>query len=352
MKVLLLAGTSALLASILSGCAGGGAATPAPTTPAPTPPPGPTTTITTTPGPPAPPPSPAPCTGDCRDIKVLSYNLEWHKTHGDQRIVNTINANGPFDLLGMQECENVGAFINQVGTDKGIHYDSYQVTPGPGTYHNKPNQGDICLAWNTAVFSKISQGQAGIGGDSWATRMMQWVYLNIKGTNKNVLFANTHGPVSQCIGNFEEWSTVADNYIKHSKGQMKPGDHLFFTGDFNCGATPLAKKDPSGHGIDDITKKMRKQLTDTAQASFFKPALFQPDRIWTLKDSDIETVDWDAVCCQTAGDCKPTKMFYDQPDNPAQPNCVASPSDHMLLKGHYKVPVGATLLNSTNKAVV
>lgn len=283
---------------------------------------------------------------------MLSYNLEWHKTQGGQSIVETINANGPFDLLGMQECENIDVFINQIATDKGTgHYQTYQVTPGPGTYQNKPNQGDICVAWNTDIFEEVSRGQFGVGGDSWATRMMQWVYLNIKGTSRNLLFANTHGPVSQCIGKYEQWSSVADNYIKYSKGQMKPGDHLFFTGDFNCGATPIAKNDPSGHGIDDLIVKMREQLTDTAQASFFKPALFQPDRIWTLKDSDIETVDWDAVCCGGAGDCQPSKMFYDQPDNPAQPNCVAQPSDHMLLKGHYKVPVGATLLNSTNKVV-
>jgi len=321
---------------------------------APTAPPGPTTTTTTTPGPPAPPPSPAPCTGDCRDIKVLSYNLEWHSQHdGLNNIVKTINANGHFDLLGMQECENIGEFINRVGTDQGTHYDSFQVTPGPGSKPTKPNQGDICLAWNTAVFSKIQQGQAPVGIDGWATRMMQWVYLNIKGTNRNVMFANTHGPVNQCIGQYEAWSSVADAYIKNSKGNplFKKGDHLFFTGDFNCGGTPIAKKDPSGHGMDDIIKKMRKELTDTAQASFFYPALFEPDRIWTLKDSDIETVDWAPVCCGGPGDCKPTKMFYDQPDA-AQPRCVAVPSDHMLLRGHYKVPVGATLLNATNKVVV
>lgn len=349
MKVLLLGVTSALLASILSGCgggSGGGTTTPAP----PTPPPGPTTTTTTTPGPPAPPPSPAPCTGDCRDIKVLSYNLEWHTNgvHLD-RIAKTINANGQFDLLGMQECENIGALIGLVGTGKS--YGTYQVTPAAGIKPGKPNQGDICMAWNTAVFDKISQGQAPVGTDGWATRMMQWVYLNIKGTNRNVMFANTHGPVGQCIGKYEAWSAVADAYLKNSKGNMKPGDHLFFTGDFNCGGTPLAKKDPSGHGMDDIIIKMRKELTDTAQASFFYPALFQPDRIWTLKDSDIQTVDWAAVCCGGPGDCQPTKMFYDQPDA-AQPRCVAVPSDHMLLRGHYKVPVGATLLNSTNKVVV
>merc|ERR1712083_831587 len=138
-----------------------------------------------------------------------------------------------------------------------------------------------------------------------------------------------------------------------TKGLMKAGDHLFFTGDFNCGGTPIAKHDPQGNGIDDIITKMREDLTDAAQASFFYPALFQPDRIWTLKGTDTETVDWAAVCCTAAGTCSPTQMFYDLPDDPKQPRCIASPSDHMLLKGHFKVPVKkGALLNSTNKVVV
>lgn len=279
---------------------------------------------------------------------MLSYNLEWHKTGGGADIVKTINANGDFDLIGMQECEDVNVFISQVG--KG-HWGSYQVQKGPGSQPSKPNQGDICLAFNTDVFEEISRGHAPVGIDGWATRQMQWVYLKIKGTRENLLFANTHGPVGQCIGQYQGWSAVADAYLKNTKGQMQPGDHLFFVGDFNCGGTPKAKKDPSGAGMDDIIKKMRKDLSDTAAASFFYPSLFQPDRIWTLKDTDIETVDWDAVCCTTPGSCSPTKMFYDQPDNPDQPRCVAYPSDHMLLKGHYKIPVGANLLNSTSKVV-
>merc|ERR1712039_581432 len=92
------------------------------------------------------------------------------------------------------------------------------------------NQGDICMAWNTDVFEKESQGQTGVGTDSWACRMMQWVILKIKGTQNRVFFANTHGPVSQCIGVSEDWKNVAANYVKNTKGLMKPGDHLIFTG--------------------------------------------------------------------------------------------------------------------------
>lgn len=282
------------------------------------------------------------------DVSVLSYNLEWHSTHGDDRIVQTINSQGPFDLLGMQECEDVNVFLSKVGNG---HYQGFQVTPGPGT-KGKPNQGDICIAWNTDKFSLESKGQAIVGHDGWASRMMQWAILGVNGKSKRVILANTHGPVNQCIGPNEDWKNVAANYVKNTKGLMKDGDHLFFTGDFNCGGTPVAKRDPSGHGMDDIIKKMREDLTDAAQASFFYPALFQPDRIWTAKGTDTETVSWDAVCCTTPGSCSPTKMFYDLPDDPNQPRCVASPSDHMLLKGKFKVPVGGgASLNSTRVVV-
>merc|ERR1712039_960130 len=174
----------------------------------------------------------------------------------------------------------------------------------------------------------------------------------IKGTESRIFFANTHGPVSQCIGKYQDWKDVAANYIANTKGLMKPGDHLLFTGDFNCGGTPTAKHDPSGHGMDDIITAMREDLTDVAQASFFYPALFQPDRIWTLKGSDTETVDWAAVCCAQPGSCSNTTMKKDLPDDPSQPKCVAQPSDHMLLRGHFRVPVksGASL-NITTQVV-
>lgn len=282
---------------------------------------------------------------------MLSYNLEWHSTHGNADIVSTINSQGPFDLLGMQECEDINVFLSQIGDGK---FEGYQVKPGPGKFGpSKPNQGDICMAWSTDLFELVSKGEDAVGQDGWASRMMQWAILKIKGSDHRVILANTHGPVNQCIGSVEDWKNVAANYVKNTKGLMEPGDHLFFTGDFNCGGTPIAKKDPQGHGMDDIVKEMRKDLTDVAQASFFKPALFQPDRIWTLKDSDTETVDWAAVCCTAPGSCKPTEMKKDLPDDPDQPTCVAVPSDHMLLKGHFKLPFWkASVLNSADGVVV
>merc|ERR1712039_273295 len=121
----------------------------------------------------------------------------------------------------------------------------------------------------------------------------------------------------------------------------------------NCGGTPAAKHDPSGSGMDDIIKKMREDLNDVAQASFFYPALFQPDRIWTLKGSDTKTLDWSAVCCTSPGSCSNTTMKKDAPDDPSQPRRTARPSDHMLLRGHLSVPVkSGALVNVTTQVEV
>jgi len=252
--------------------------------------------------------------------------LEWHKTQGGADIVSTINSVGPFDLMGFQECDNISAFLNQI---KGA---SYAAKQGPQ---------DIAVAWNTAKFSKVSEGDAVVGHDGWGNRDMHWVRLSITGTSKFVVFANTHGPVNQCSGEYEDWKNVAHAYVSNSLGAMKDGDHLFFTGDFNCGATPIAAHNPHGDGVDQIMTEIRKSLTDIGQASYFYPALYQPDRIWVKKGSDTYVKDWTPMCCTQPGTCEPHKMLYDDPEKD-QSRCVAQPSDHMLLRAHVQIPTSSS----------
>lgn len=243
------------------------------------------------------------------DLNVLSYNLQWWKTQGGPDISKTINANGPFDLMGFQECDNVGQFLNSVGADQGL------------TYASKQGPQDIAIAWDTKKFSKVDEGSATVGHDGWGGRSMQWVRLSVTGTDKHIVFANTHGPVNQCKGN-EDWSNTADNYINNIEGAMKDGDSMFFTGDFNCG-TP-----------DDLMAKLRAKFNDAAQASYFKPILYQPDHIFTLQEDDFAS-EWTAVCCAQPGNCAPTTMTGPDTTN----NCIALPADHMLLKGKFSVPI-------------
>lgn len=315
MRAVLVCACLAFLALALVGCGGGGGGDPTPS-PGPTP----------APGPPAPPPAPAQL-----DVALLSYNLEWHKTMGNQDVIKTINGVGPFDLMGFQECDDISVFINDVA-------------PGEKTYETKQGPADIAIAWNTKIFKKVSEGDAIAGSDGWGPRHLHWVRLNIIGSDKHILMANTHGPVNQCSGKYESWKEVAHNYVSNIEGAMKPGDHMFFTGDFNCGSTPTDGHNPHGAGLDAIITEIRKSFTDIGAASFFYPALYQPDRIYTMKDSDTVTVDWAAMCCDTPGSCKKVEQKKDDPDDPTAARCVAYPSDHMLLKANFKVPTGSKKL--------
>jgi len=294
---------------------------------------------TTTPVPPTPPPPKE------IDVSILSYNLEWwarHKNNDYSTIADTINAVGPFDLMGFQESEDASKFLDDVTKHSSINYAFKQGGDNiPPKSEGWGTSGDISIAWNTKKFKKVSEGDAVAGKDGWGNRYMHWVRLNIIGSDKHIVMSNTHGPVGQCRGP-EDWKNVAHNYISNTKGAMKPGDHMFMTGDFNCGATPSSKHDPHGAGLDDIIVEMRKDWKDIGQASFFRNALYQPDRIWVMKDSDVKVKGWTAQCCAPPGSCKVVTMKKDDPDDPSAQSCTATPSDHMLLEARTTVPLASS----------
>jgi len=280
------------------------------------------------------------------NVSILSYNLQWWKNrlHGSD-IAATLDAGGPpgseFDLIGFQESENASSFIDDVA--KGSV--SYVCKQGGDNIPPKSEgwgpSGDISICWNKKKFKKVSEGDAVAGKDGWGNRYMHWVRLNIIGTHRHIVMLNTHGPVGQCRCN-EDWKNVSHNYVSNAKRAMEPGDHMFFTGDFNCGATPSSRHDPHGSGLDDIIAEMRKDFTDIGQASNFKNALYQPDRIWVMKDSDIKVNSWTAECCAQPGSCSAVAMKKDDADDPSAVSCIAMPSDHMLLMARTTIPIASS----------
>jgi len=93
--------------------------------------------------------------------------------------------------------------------------------------------------------------------------------------------------------------------------------------------------------------EMRKEWKDLGAASNFKNALYQPDRLWVMKDSDVKVKSINAQCCQPPGTCKVVPMKKDDPDDPAAPTCTAAPSDHMLLEAKVTVPLGSSQVHIT-----
>ncbi|CAE7938393.1 unnamed protein product [Symbiodinium sp. KB8] len=166
---------------------------------------------------------------------VVTYNLYWwcvsdeygncpqnKDGKGFQKLFARIQQNGPFDLIGFQECDDVGKVIG--GTSLAASFEYY--TPKTGN--------DAPMAWQHSKFTAIEgPGTAWISRDKYGDRHMNWVRLQVIGSSATIFFANTHGPLDQCGGGPGE--TVASNYVNAVYSHKKPGDLVVFTGDFNCG---------------------------------------------------------------------------------------------------------------------
>lgn len=169
-------------------------------------------------------------------LNVVTYNLYWWCVSdmygncpqfangaGFNQLHARISANGPVDLIGLQECNNVAQVIG--GTAVLSKFD----------YFVPPAGNDAPMAWNTDRFHKLEgPGMEYVAKDQYGDRHVNWVRLADQTTGKTILFANTHGPLNQCGGFAGD--LVAQNYINAIHLHQKAGDVIVFTGDFNCGS--------------------------------------------------------------------------------------------------------------------
>jgi endonuclease/exonuclease/phosphatase family metal-dependent hydrolase len=208
-----------LMGAMLSGCGGGGGGSP-------TPPPGPTSPPTPAPPPPM----------EAHRFRVVTYNLYWWCTSdgdgrcpqfaggkGFQGLYDKVKQNGPFDLVGMQECEDA----MKMGTGFG-YGDSHEWHQGPT---------DIGMGYNKSKFEKIGDFQnKQVSEDQWGKRYLAWVRLKYIGSDATVFFGNTHGALPWIHGDCDgkHGHEMAKNYIDTVKANIQPGDAMVVTGDFNC----------------------------------------------------------------------------------------------------------------------
>merc|ERR1712217_426714 len=172
-------------------------------------------------------------------------------------IQEMMTSQGPYDIMGLQECENVDSVV--AGLDG--NWGTLQLHDGPH---------DIAIAWDKDKYKMVDHGfVTNVGHDSWWTRQLMWVRLQMVGTSDSIFFANVHGAVAACNGTAGKG--VSDKYHEAIQTTMKDGEHFFFTGDFNC------------QTYDDVMQDLANTFTDSAQASWFYPVLHQQDD----KDSEL-----------------------------------------------------------------
>ena len=101
-------------------------------------------------------------------LEVVTYNLFWWNVAQNNNwdaLYRKVDSQS-FDLIGFQECDNVGQIINGVGRMRG-RFDSY--TP-PGMLINP-------VAWDSEKFEQLDAGWRQIGSDRWGERITVWVRL-------------------------------------------------------------------------------------------------------------------------------------------------------------------------------
>lgn len=189
-------------------------------------------------------------------ISVATYNLFWwcvsnqywkcpqnSNGQGFGQLYSRIRQNGPYDLIGFQECDNVEQVLGGSGL--------------AGFGHSGGDSG-LGMAWNSGRFEVIEGPNfVPVAGDRYGPRKINWVRLRQIAGGSVIFFANAHGPVDQCWGG--QGQVVGDSYQRAIAENKKPGDVVIFTGDFNCGGQ---------HGRDTIDKLTQFYADDAVDNSF------------------------------------------------------------------------------------
>jgi hypothetical protein len=173
-------------------------------------------------------------------VKVLSYNLYWWKlvdtmhAHTAGQLVKAHTQDGPFDFMGLQECNWIYGFIFDAGGDG--QYEAFHI--------NK----NICIAVRKAAWEVLDHGEkivasdSGGAGQNYGQRAVMWVRARHKHTKETLFFANHHGPLPLSSGG--QWGppATARNLLSVISENGKKGDAVILVGDFNSQVNSLTIK--------------------------------------------------------------------------------------------------------------
>jgi hypothetical protein len=164
------------------------------------------------------------------DVKVMTYNLFWWNLYGlrggnsdsASRLIQQANSDGPFDVLGFQECENIGRVMNAAGMLE------YELIPD--------SSAGLCTAVHRGKWSIINQGvQYAVACDAqYGARNAQWVRLRGNSDGRTLFFVNHHGPLPLNSGGVCGGYTTAHNLLQVVASNAQPGDAVVVVGDFNA----------------------------------------------------------------------------------------------------------------------
>lgn len=129
------------------------------------------------------------------------------------------------DIMGFQECNNIDWVLRMTGL--------------AGAYVGFQGFEAVCLAFKTAVWTRVAQGQAVVAEDTkieyWGRRMAQWMRLVHKSSGKTLFVMNHHGPLPVGSGGVCGAPATARRLLSMIAANAHPGEPVILTGDFNAG---------------------------------------------------------------------------------------------------------------------
>jgi len=180
------------------------------------------------------------------EVSVLSYNLYWWYLfdkmdgkatwmdgkggifHNDKGAAGkTMDAFGPFDIMGFQECNDVERVLEDANMDSFV--DFYQA------------KNAVANAWRKDKFKNLEQGYEDVAEDlmneNWfGRRGVAWNRLQHKETGATIFFINHHGPLPDDTGGFCGGHATVYNILRVIAQRAHKGDSIILTGDFNAAA--------------------------------------------------------------------------------------------------------------------
>lgn len=188
-------------------------------------------------------------------VSVLTYNLGWwslfdqarpsefhifRKTPGNGA-TKLLGANGAnFDLMAFQECIDINWMLQMSGL--------------ASDFVGRQGPEEICFAIRKSTWNVLGDGFTYVAEDQqsqyWRRRGAQWVRLQHKGSNRNLLFVNHHGALPLNTGGACPGLGTAHNLIDLINAHAAPGDAIILVGDFNSG-----QNSPTIQGLSGILTK-------------------------------------------------------------------------------------------------
>jgi len=162
-------------------------------------------------------------------MSVLSYNLFWWNLFGRRNgngnsAGRLIAANGPYDIMGFQECEDVGRVL----ADAGLQH-THQALPGGHA---------LAIAYKKSSWERLGSDTAVVAEDRhdqyYGERVLNWARLRHKKTQKVVFFANHHGPLPVNSGGKYGGDATAHKILGVVNRHSHKSDLRIIVGDFNA----------------------------------------------------------------------------------------------------------------------